>query len=160
MEKEKPGIKILSDNRKARFHYHIQETFEAGLVVSGAEIKSIRAGGVSLAESYVRPERGELFIVGMHVRPYGMDARQDYDPLRKRKLLMHRREIRLLQMGVEKKGLTIIPLKIYLKRGYAKLEIALARGKGAPDKRQTILRREAGREAARAMKKGQRSTSR
>jgi len=153
-EQEPGGIKIISENRKVRFSYHVLETFEAGLVVRGAEIKSIREGGVSLSESYVRPEGGELFVVGMHIKPYRLDTSRDYDPLRKRKLLLHAREINRLTVGVEKKGLTIVPLKIYLKRGLAKMQIALARGKAAPDKRRVIMRREADREASRALKRG------
>lgn len=149
------GIKIISENRKARFNYEIIECFEAGMVLTGAEIKSVRQGHVSLGESYVRPEGGTLILVNAHIQPYEFEAHKHlYDPLRKRTLLLHRREIHKLTSAVEREGLTIVPLKIYLKRGYAKLEIALVRGKAGPDKRQSIKEREAKREAERALKRG------
>jgi len=147
------SIKIISHNKKARFNYHLIEFFEAGVVLTGAEIKSIRAGSISLAESYVRPHRGELYLYQAHIAPYTHAAdNSSYDPVRPRKLLMHRREIEKLVGRVDTKGFTIVPVKIYLKRGYAKLEIALAKGKDAPDKRQTIKERESKRELARAIK--------
>ena len=127
-EKEDTGIKPICENRKARFNYQILDTFEAGIVLTGPEIKSIRAGGVSIAESYVRPERGELVILQMHINPYEFNPHfREYEPERKRKLLLHKREIHQLQSAVEKKGLTIVPLKLYLKRSYAKVLIGLAR---------------------------------
>ncbi len=144
--------KIISVNKKARYDYHVLETYEAGLVLSGAEVKSVRCGEVSLKESYIRPIRGELFLIGAHIAPYAFSGLADYDPVRKRKLLMHRMEIDKLRGSVERKGLTLIPLSIYLKGGYAKLEVALAKGKAAPDKRQGIKERESKRDAARAMK--------
>lgn len=139
-------------NKKARFHYHIIDRFEAGLVLSGPEIKSIRAGEVSLDQSYVAPYNGELYLVGAHIRPYKFNADPEYDPLRRRKLLMHKHEIHKLIGRVEQKGLTIVPLQLHLKRGFAKLEIALARGKDAPDKRETIREREAQREMSRVVR--------
>ena len=148
-----PGRKVLADNRKARFNYHILENFEAGLVLTGAEIKSIRAGKINLAESYVRPYKGELFLLNAHVSQYSHCNDPKYNPTRQRKLLLHRKEINKLQGRVESKGMTIVPLKIYLKRGYAKLEIGLAKGKAAPDKRQSIKNREAEREMARELKR-------
>lgn len=152
---EQGGIKIICENRKARFSYEIIETFEAGLVLTGAEIKSVRQGGVSLGESYVRPDKAELLLINAHIQPYAFESRKaEYDPIRKRKLLLNRREIDKLRGGVERKGLTIIPLKMYLKRGLAKLEIALAKGKASADKRQSVKDRDAKREAARAMKRG------
>ena len=153
-EEQKDSFKLISENKKARFHYHIVEVFEAGLVIRGHEIKSIRQGGVSLAESFVRPEGSEIFIIGMHIRPYEHNPDKSYDPVRKRKLLLHKREIHRLRGSVEKKGLTIVPLKLYLKRGFAKLEIAVAKGMAAPDKRQTVRERELDRDARRAMKSG------
>ena len=156
-QKDKQGaFKLVAENKKARFDFHIIETFEAGVVLTGAEVKSIRLGGVSLAESFVRPEGNEVFIVGLHVRPYSFDPDKNYNPTRKRKLLLHRREIHRLQTNVEKKGLTIVPLKVYLKGGFAKLEIAIAKGKAAPDKRRVIQAREADRQAARALKHARR----
>jgi SsrA-binding protein len=151
---EKSGIKVVALNKKARFDFHILEKFEAGLVLSGAEIKSVRNGAISLAESYIAPSRGELFLVGAHIKPYAFNADPDYDPVRRRKLLMHKREITKLAKGVEAKGCTIVPLQVYLKRGFAKLEIGLAKGKAAPDKRQNIKEREAKREMGRIMKGG------
>ncbi len=148
---EQEGRKVVCLNRKARFDYHILETFEAGIVLTGPEIKSIRQGGISLAESYISPSGDELFLIGAHIKPYSFSAQSDYDPLRKRKLLLNRHEIDLLRTRVERKGLTIVPLQMHLKRGRAKLEIALAKGKAAPDKRDTIKRREGEREARRAM---------
>ncbi len=146
------GGKIICLNKKARFNYLIEETFEAGIVLTGAEIKSIRQGGVSLAEAYIIPHGGELFLVNAHVKPYSFTADTSYNPTRRRKLLMHKREIERLTGRVEAKGYTLIPTKLYLKRGYAKIEVALAKGKAAPDKRQTIKEREGKREAERAMK--------
>lgn len=148
---DQEGRKVICVNRKARFDYQILETFEAGIVLSGAEIKSIRQGGVSLAESYVYPYGDELFLQGAHIKPYAFNSQPDYDPVRKRKLLLKRHEIDMLRARVERKGLTIVPLQLHLRRGRAKLEIALARGKAAPDKRESIKRREADREARRAM---------
>lgn len=153
MTKDQPPIKILNENRKARFNYEILDTYEAGIVLTGAEVKSVRDGGVSLAESFVRPDRGEIFLVQAHIKPYKFNADPNYDPVRKRKLLLSRREIDELRGAVERKGLTIVPLKMYLKRGLAKLEIALARGKASPDKRESVKRREADREAQRAIKR-------
>ncbi len=151
-EPESGGIKIISENRKARFNYHILENFEAGLVLSGAEIKSIRAGGISLQESYVRPSNGELLLLGAHIMPYEHSTNSEYDPVRPRKLLMHKVEILKLQVKVEQKGLTIVALKVYLKAGRAKIEIGLAKGKAAPDKREGVKDREAQRDIARVLK--------
>lgn len=146
------GEKLIVQNKKARFEYHILETFEAGIVLTGAEIKSVRLGEVSLGESYIRPEKGEIFLLQAHIKPYTFNSAKDYDAGRKRKLLLHKHEIDKLRGRVEQKGLTIVPLRLYLKRGRAKLEIALAKGKDAPDKRQTIKERESKRELARVLK--------
>ena len=151
-KQKKQSSNVLCENRKARFNYHLVEFFEAGIVLTGAEIKSIRNGGMSLAESYVRVDNNELFLIGAHVAPYKHTDDKDYNPRRKRKLLMHRKEIEKLRGRVEQKGLTLVPVKVYLKHGFAKLEIALAKGKHAPDKRQSVKEREADREAKRAMK--------
>lgn len=154
-ESESDGRKIIADNKKARFNYHIVEAFEAGIVLTGDEIKSIRNGKINLAESFIRPVRGELMLYGAHISQYSHSAVSPdrYDPIRPRKLLMHRGEIDRLTGRVEAKGLTLIPLKVYLKRGKAKVEIALAKGKDAPDKRQSIKDRDSKRELERALKK-------
>ncbi len=151
-KQEASGMKVIADNRKARFSYHLEERFEAGLVLLGAEIKSIRAGNVNLADSYISPYQGELFLVNAHISKYAFSDDAKYDPTRRRKLLMHKREIERLTGRIEQKGYTLVPTKIYLKKGRAKLEIALAKGKAAPDKRETKKKRELDREAERAMK--------
>jgi SsrA-binding protein len=145
--------KVLGENRKARFDYHIIERFEAGLVLSGAEIQSVRRGGMSIQESYVRPQNGEVFLLGAHISKYEFSGAKEYDPLRPRKLLLKRSEIEKLAGAVERKGLTVVPLTIYLKNGFAKVEVALAKGKDAPDKRDAIKKREANREASRALRR-------
>jgi SsrA-binding protein len=143
------GQKIITENRKARFDYHILDSFEAGLVLTGAEIKSIRTGEISVNEAYVRPQGSELFLLNAYIKPYAHSGDKEYDPRRPRKLLLHRKEIAKLTRELETKGTTIVPLKIYLKSGRAKIEIALGKGKAAPDKRQDIKKREADREVAR-----------
>lgn len=152
----KPGaepIKIIAQNKKARFNFHILDKFEAGIVLTGPEIKSIRQGNVTLTESYVRPIRGEIFLLGCHITPYSFSADSKYDATRPRKLLLHESEIDKLRGRVEEKGLTIVPLSLYLKKGRAKLEIAIARGKDAPDKRDSIKERESKREMSRHLKR-------
>ncbi|MCI5064595.1 SsrA-binding protein SmpB [bacterium] len=146
------SVKVVAENRKARFRYHLEEFFEAGLVLTGGEIKSIRAGAISLGESYVIPHRRELYLVNAHITPYAFDTNTQGDPTRRRKLLLHRREIDKLIGRVEAKGFTLVPVKVYLKKGRAKLQIALAKGKDTGDKRETIKERDAKREAQRAMK--------
>lgn len=150
---EKEQHKVLSENRKARFNYHILETIEAGLVLTGAEIKSVRGGGASIAESYVAPRHDGLYLLQAHFKPYSHAKDIEFDPVRPRKLLLHKKEMDKLRGRVEQKGLTIVPLQLHLKRGFAKLLIALAKGKSAPDKRDTIRTRESEREMARAIKK-------
>jgi SsrA-binding protein len=125
------------------------ESFEAGLVLTGAEIKSIRTGEITVNEAYVRPQGSELFLLNAYIKPYAHSGDKEYDPRRPRKLLLHRKEIAKLTRELETKGTTIVPLKIYLKSGRAKIEIALGKGKAAPDKRQDIKKREADREVAR-----------
>lgn len=146
------GFKIVAENRRARYDYHLVEKFEAGIVLSGAEIKSIRQGGINLAQSYVQPMGGELFLLGAHITQYAFDTGKEYDPLRKRKLLLKRHEIDKLTSRVEAKGFTLVPVKLYLKKGRAKVEIALAKGKDAPDKRDAVRDRDTKREMARAMR--------
>lgn len=147
------GHKVVAANKKARFDYHILDTFEAGLVLTGAEIKSLRSGEATITESYVRPQGEELFLLNAYIKPYSHSGDREYDPRRPRKLLMHKREILKLIHQLEAKGTTIVPLQIYLKNGRAKIEIALGKGKAAPDKRQDIKKRETDREIAREMSK-------
>jgi len=143
-------IKVVATNRKAGFEYHLEERFEAGLVLQGSEIKSIRLGQISLAEAYVDIEAGRnAWLLEAHIAPYEQANRFNHDPLRKRRLLLHRKQIRELWSAVRQKGMTIVPLRVYLKAGRAKIEIALARGKKAYDKRAAIARRDQAREAER-----------
>lgn len=143
----------LVSNRKARHNYHILETFEAGLVLLGLEIKSLRNNGASIDEAYVRPFNDEIFLLGANIKQYFHSSSvKDYDPMRPRKLLLKRNEIDKLRGKVDRQGMTIVPLRIYLKRGFAKIEIALAKGKDAPDKRQDTKERESKLEAARGLK--------
>jgi SsrA-binding protein len=147
--------KLISHNRKARHDYHIDETFEAGIVLTGTEVKSVRDTRVNLKDSYARVERNELFLYNMHISPYEQGNRFNHEPLRVRKLLMHKGEIGRLAGKVKEKGYTLIPLKIYLKRGLIKVELGLGRGKKSYDKRQTIAERDSKREMERAFKEKQ-----
>lgn len=144
--------KTIIINRKAYHDYLIEETIEAGLVLSGTEIKSVRIGRMQLKDSYARPEGGELWLVGAHIARYEQGGRYNHEPARPRKLLLHKNEILSLRLTVEKKGLTLVPLKVYLKRGIAKVELGIARGKQLHDKRRSIHRRETERELDRVMK--------
>lgn len=141
----------VARNPKASYDYHILDTFEAGLVLTGTEVKALRRKGASIKEAFARISRGELFLEGMHITPYEQGNRYNHDPMRSRKLLMHRQEIEQLIGQVERDGLTLVPLELYFVRGRAKLTLGLARGKKAHDKRETIKRRIADRETARAM---------
>jgi SsrA-binding protein len=141
------GVKVLATNRKAGFEYFLLERFEAGLALKGSEIKSIRAGQMSLTEAYVDVENGnEAWLMDSHIAPYEQANRFNHDPTRKRRLLLHKRQIRELWNAVRQKGMTIVPTRVYLKDGRAKIEIALARGKKAYDKRATIAKRDQARE--------------
>jgi SsrA-binding protein len=146
------SVKVVATNRKARHQYHFHDTYEAGLVLLGSEIKSIRAGRVSLQEGFVLFEGGEAWLVNVHIAQYDPASKQNHDPRRRRKLLLHRREIDRLQSHAQEKGYTVVPIKLYLKDGRAKVEIALARGKKLYDKRQTIAKRDAKRQVERALK--------
>jgi SsrA-binding protein len=146
------GIKVIATNRKARYQYHFHDTFEAGLVLQGSEIKSIRAGRVSLQEGFVGFEDGEAWLVNVHIAPYDPASRENHEPRRRRKLLLHRREIDRLRGRAQEKGYTVVPTRLYLKDGRAKVEIALARGKQQYDKRQTIAKRDSQRDVDRAIK--------
>ena len=148
--------KNLVVNRKALHDYEVLERVEAGLALTGSEIKSIRAGKVSLQEAYVRPEGGEMWLVGSHVTAYDPASYQGHDPRRRRKLLLRRAQIRELAREVEQRGLTLVPLRLYLKDGLAKLEVGLGRGRRQYDKRQAIARREAERDVERALRRASR----
>ena len=144
--------KVLARNRKASHDYFLLEKYEAGLALQGSEIKAIRAGQISLKEAYVRTDGRQAWLVNAHIAPYDPASRANHNPLRERKLLLHRKEIAELQEEVQRKGNTIVPLQVYLKEGRAKLEIAVARGKKKYDKREDIAKRDAEREMARALK--------
>jgi SsrA-binding protein len=143
------NVKVLATNRKAHFEYFLFEHFEAGLSLQGTEIKSIRAGQISLAEAYVQVDGSNAFLMEAHIAPYEQANRYNHDPRRPRRLLLHKREIRQLWNSVRQKGMTIVPTRVYLKEGRAKLEISLARGKKLHDKREAIAQRDAEREAKR-----------
>ncbi len=144
--------RLIATNRKAYHDYFVDETLEAGLALVGSEIKSIRAGQVNLRDTYVAIRNNEAWMVGSHVAGYAEASYQDHDPRRDRKLLMHRREIMRWRIKVEQRGYTIVPLRLYLKNNIAKVEIGLARGKRAYDKREAIAERESSRDIARALK--------
>jgi len=147
------AIKVVTTNRKAFHDYTMLESVEAGIALTGTEIKSIRDGRVTLSEAYVRPENGELLLLNAHIARYDPGSYMGHDPIRPRRLLLHRKEMNILASKVAEKGLTLVPTKLYLKEGLAKLEVSLARGKKLYDKRETISRREAEREMERAVKK-------
>lgn len=146
------AIKVIATNRKARHEYHLTEEVEAGLALQGTEIKSIRAGKVSLQEGYVTFEGGEAWLINVHIAPYDPASSQNHEPRRKRKLLLHRREIDRLQARAQEKSYTVVPIRLYLKDGRAKVEIALARGKKLYDKRQDLAARDSKRQVERALK--------
>lgn len=146
----------IADNRKALHDYHILETFEAGLALLGTEVKGIREGSANLRDSFARIEQGEAWLYNVHINPYSHRGYVDHDPKRRRKLLLHRNEIRKLIGKTVEKGLTLVPLRLYFKRGRVKVAIALARGKQEHDKRETIRRREVDRETRAAVKERQR----
>jgi len=144
--------RTIAVNRKAYHDYHIQETFEAGIVLKGSEIKSIREGRVNLRDAYARPENGELWLFNSHIASYDAASYNTHEPLRPRKLLLHRKEIYILTSKVVQRGLTLVPLKLYIKHGIAKLELGVAKGKRLYDKREAIARRDTEREINRALK--------
>jgi SsrA-binding protein len=146
------AAKVTATNRKAYRDYYVQETIEAGIALTGTEIKSVRAGKVSLRDSYARTEGGELWLFNSHIAHYEAGGRYNPEPGRPRKLLLHRQEIDRLASEAVQKGYTLVPLKLYLKRGFAKVELGLAKGKRLYDKRQVITRREAEREMGRVRK--------
>ncbi|HHV94192.1 MAG TPA: SsrA-binding protein SmpB [Firmicutes bacterium] len=145
-------MKVVAENRRARHDYHIEETFEAGMVLTGTEVKSLRQGKASLQDAYAAVENGELFVYNMHISPYTHGNMFNHEPKRTRKLLMHKREIMRLLGQTREKGYTLVPLKVYFRKGLAKMELALARGKKLYDKREAIARREEKRRIDRMLK--------
>jgi SsrA-binding protein len=147
------SVKVISTNRKAQHDYYLTDTYEAGIVLQGSEIKSIRAGQISIKEAYVQIEDQEAWLVNAHISPYEQASYLGHEPRRKRKLLLHSREIDRLWDAVRKKGLTIVPTRVYLKRGRAKIEIAVGRGKKQYDKRHELAKRDAQREMDRSLRR-------
>ncbi len=145
------GIKIIAKNKKAFHDYHIFDTLEAGIVLTGSEIKSIRAGQVNLRDGYATIQDGEVWLMNVHIAPYNQANRENHEPRRTRKLLLHRREINRLLGKLQEKGLTLIPLKLYLKNSRAKVELGLARGKKLYDKRASLKEKESRRQIARVV---------
>ena len=147
-----PSYKLIASNRKAYHDYHIEEALEAGLVLTGTEVKSIRLGRVSLREAYARVDKGEAWLIGAHIAQYPGGNRYNHEPTRNRKLLLHGKELAWLGGKVREKGYTLVPLRLYIKRGRVKIELGLGRGKREYDKREAIARRDAEREIERAVK--------
>jgi len=148
----KNHIKIVTVNRKAKYNYFIEDTYEAGMVLLGTEVKSLRLGRVNLKDSYARIKKGEVFVHQMHIGDYPFASYENHDPLRKRKLLLHKYEIKKLYGKVNEKGFSLIPLRVYFQNGKAKMTIAIAKGKRRYDKRETIRRRDEKRDLERAKK--------
>ncbi len=146
------GRKVVAQNRKARHDYHVEDTYEAGLVLTGTEVKSLRDGKAALKDGYATVEDGEVWLHNVHIPPYSPASRENHDPERDRKLLLHRREIERLVAKTKERGLTLVPTRLYFSGPRAKVEIALARGKDRHDKRESIREREMAREADRAMR--------
>ena len=156
-----PTSKDVAVNRRAFHDYEILERIDAGIALTGSEIKSVRAGKVSLQEAYARPEKGDIWLIGAHIAEYGPASYNGHDPRRSRRLLLHRAQIRDIEHEVEAKGLTLIPLKLFLnKRGLAKIELGLAKGRRQYDKRAVIARRDADREVERALRERTRAGAR
>ncbi|MDW7670145.1 MAG: SsrA-binding protein SmpB [Bacillota bacterium] len=149
------NIKVIAQNRKARHDYFIEETYETGIVLKGTEVKSIRGGRINLKEGYAKVENSEVFLYNVHISPYEQGNIFNTDPIRVRKLLLHKREIRKLIGYVQQKGYSLIPLKAYLKNGKVKIELAVARGKAQYDKRETIARRDADRRIQKELRERQ-----
>jgi SsrA-binding protein len=151
-EKDSSGIKVVATNKKAKRDYFIDDVFEAGLVLEGTEVKSLREGRVNLKDAYARIKNGEVFLISAHISPYAFGTHKNHDPERERKLLLHRREIRRLYGKTQEKGFTLVPLSIYFKNGRAKLELGLGRGKAKYDKREAIKKKQEQRDLERALK--------
>ena len=153
IQKAKSGLKIISNNRKARFNYFFDEFVEAGIVLKGSEVKSLRSGKANISESYAFDMNGEIFLINSHIPSYKESSYNDHDPNRNRKLLLNKKEINKLMGRINKEGYTLIPTKLYFKQGKAKIEIAVAKGKKQHDKRQVKKKREWNREKARFFRK-------
>lgn len=154
-KKKTTGSNVAAENRKARYNYEILDTLEAGLALTGTEVKSLRAGRASIAESYATEEGGELWLINSNLPEYLQANRFNHEPKRRRKVLVHRTELNRLAGAVQKDGMTLVPLRIYFNdRGVAKLQLAVAKGKNAPDKRQTIKERDWNRQKQRILKEG------
>lgn len=149
---DKEDIKVLATNRKARHEYFIEDTIEAGIALKGTEVKSVRNGKCNIKDSFAMVENGEVYLYNMHISPYEQGNIYNQDPLRKRKLLLHKREIRRLDGYLKQKGYTLIPIRIYLKKGLVKVELSIAKGKKLYDKRETIAKKEAERKIERQLK--------
>jgi SsrA-binding protein len=147
-----PGEKLIAENRKARHEYHLLERVEAGLVLTGSEVKSLRQGGAQIQRAFADIRDGELWLVGAHIAPYEQAAIENHDPDRDRKLLLHRREIDSLKGKIQERGFTLVPTRLYFKDGRAKVELALAKGKDVRDRRREISKRESDRQIERALK--------
>jgi SsrA-binding protein len=158
-EAREQARRVIAENRKARHDYHILETWEAGVALLGTEVKAIREGRVNLRDSYARPQRGEIWMMNVHISPYSHRGYAGHVEKRERKLLLHAHEIRKLIGRTAEKGLTLVPLEMYFKNGRVKVLLALAKGKQAHDKRETIRRREVDRETRAAVKAGRRRSS-
>ena len=152
-QKTKSGLKIISNNRKARFNYFFKEFFEAGIALKGSEVKSLRDGKANISESYAFDERGEIYLVNSHIPSYKESSYNNHDPKRNRKLLLNKREINKLMGRINREGYTLIPTKLYFRKGKAKVEIAVAKGKKQYDKRHTKKKRDWDRERARYFRK-------
>jgi SsrA-binding protein len=151
-----PGVQVVATNRRARFDYQVEETYEAGLSLTGSEVKSLRASNVALSDAYAQPRGGELFLVNCRIGEYGPAATFGHAPLRDRKLLLQRGEIDKIRGKVEQRGYTLVPLSLYFKHGWAKVELGLARGRKHEDRRQAIAERETRREMDRAISRRRR----
>jgi SsrA-binding protein len=146
---EKEDVKIICKNKKAHYNFEIEETLEAGIVLVGTEVKSLRNGKANLSDSYGKFKQGELFLVDMHIAAYDHSSRENHDPLRERKLLLHKKQVRKYLCKVTERGYSLVPLKLYFKRGKVKVELALARGKKTYDKREAIKKKDLRREMER-----------
>ena len=156
---EAPAVKVVASNRRARFDYHIEEVFEAGVQLVGSEVKTLRGGKASLQDAYALVRGTEVFLIGVHIPPYPQASIQNHEPTRTRKLLLHREEIRRIIGKTAEKGLTLVPMRMYFKGNKVKVEIGVARGKRTYDKRQTLAKREAEREMQKrrgALRRGER----
>jgi SsrA-binding protein len=152
MSAEKNGRKVLAKNKKAFFNYTVEESFEAGIVLAGTEVKSVKNGKFSFTDAYARIRDGELWLIGLHISPYDFGNIHNHEPLRDRKLLVHKQELKRLTRKVDEKGFTLVPLKFYLKKGLVKVEVGICKGKKTHDKREAIKQKDLKREAEREMR--------